>query len=59
MSHKIQFVLWFKNDERMNWVVTRSSSSKELYQFRGWLLEQDIECLSIEAERLEMSEERS
>jgi hypothetical protein len=53
MSHRIQFILWFLDDEHMKWVVVRSCSSKELYELRAELMKQDIQCEPIISERLE------
>lgn len=49
----IRFTLWFVDDQLMQWVVVHSSESKDLYQLRGWLIEQGVECNTIQSERLE------
>lgn len=53
MSHRVQFVLWFVDDQQMKWVVIRSESSKDLYELRSHLIQQGIQCDAIFAERLE------
>lgn len=53
MSHKVQFVLWFIDDEFMKWVVIRSACSKDLYELRASLIEQGVQCDPVVAERIE------
>ena len=53
----IRFTLSFIDDQKKNEVVIHSGESKDLYQLRGWLIEQGVECDTIKSEILYFGQE--